>query len=70
MALIPLTKIEKIMKNEGAESISDRAKTTMEEFLEEVTVQITERALMHVKQAKRNKVTKEDIQIAKKEVWG
>ena len=69
MKTIPLAAAERIMKKAGAKRISDKAKKTLVELLEEIGIQISERALMLANHAKRKTVKEEDIKLSKKDIW-
>ena len=57
------------MSKVGAKRISDKAKKTLVELLEEIGIQISERALMLANHAKRKTVKEEDIKLSKKDIW-
>jgi histone H3/H4 len=68
--VLPLATMEKIIKKGGAERVSEDAKVALAEVLEEIAVQITLRAAVLAKHAKRKTIKQEDIEIAKKEILG
>ncbi len=65
--LLPLAAMEKILKEAGAERVSEGAKQALKEALEEEGVSLGERAWTLAKHAGRKTVKKEDIVLAMKE---
>jgi DNA-binding protein len=64
--LIPLAAMEKILKNSGAERVSDKAKSTMKEVIEEIAEDIAGRAVKLAHHAGRKTVKGSDIKLASK----
>ena len=63
---LPLAPIERIMRNSGAERISEDAVVAMAAILKDYSEQITEDAIDLAKHAGRKTITAEDINLAKK----
>ncbi len=59
--LIPLAAMEKILREAGAERVSDRAKTAMKEVVEGIATQMAENAVDYAKHAKRVTIKEDDI---------
>lgn len=64
MAEIPKAPIARIMKQAGAERISEDAKDAVTEYLEQLTYDLTVEAKNVAKIAKRKTIKKEDIDLA------
>lgn len=64
--LIPLAAMEKIMKNSGAERVSDSAKAALKEVLEEIADEIARDAVKLANHAGRKTIKAEDIKLAAK----
>ncbi len=65
--LIPLAAMEKIMKNCGAERVSDNAKAALKEVLEQKAEEISSRAVKLAMHAARKTVKASDIKLAAKQ---
>ena len=65
--LIPLAAMERILKQAGAERVSDKAKTAMKEVVEEIVEKISKDAIRYAEHAGRNTVKSEDIKLAVKQ---
>ncbi len=63
---LPLAPIERIMRNTGAERISEDAVIALAGILREHTEELTEDAVAIAKHAGRKTVTADDIRLAKK----
>jgi len=70
MFSFPMSTAEKLLKNAGAKRVSESAKRLFSDVLSEITLQLITRACMLAKHAGRKTVTKEDILLAKQEIWG
>ena len=68
--MVELTKapIERIMKNAGAERISDDAKVELIEYLEQLIFDITVESNKKAKIAKRKTIKADDIKLAIKDL--
>jgi histone H3/H4 len=66
--LIPLAAMEKIMRNAGAERVSDDAKAALKEIIEEKAEEISQRAVTFAKHAGRKTIKSEDIKLVVKEL--
>lgn len=64
--LLPLAAMEKILKNAGADRVSDRAKGALKEVIESHAEQIAQRAWDIAKHAGRKTVKAGDIRLAAK----
>ena len=64
MANLPLTPLGRIIKNGGAERVSESAKIALSEYLEEVSVVIAEYALKNAEKEGRKTLKAEDIDAA------
>jgi len=65
--LIPLASMGKILKNSGAERVSDSAKEELKSLIEEKASEISKRAVKFALHAGRKTVKKQDIDLAIKE---
>ncbi|WP_283389761.1 histone family protein [Methanobrevibacter woesei] len=68
MVELPKAPIERIMKNAGAERISDDAKVELIEYLEELIFDITVESNKKAKIAKRKTIKADDIKLAIKDL--
>ncbi len=66
MAQIPLAPFERILKNAGAERISEDALKAMREAVEDYAEALAEASVALAKHAKRKTVKQEDIKLAAK----
>jgi len=64
--LLPLAAMEKIMKQAGAERVSDKAKAALKSSLEEIGEKIATDAVKFAKHAGRNTVKATDVKLAAK----
>ena len=65
--LIPLAAMEKILKNTGAERVSDKAKSALKEVLEDIAEGISTNAVKFAQHAGRKTVKARDIKLAAKQ---
>lgn len=65
--LLPLAAMEKILKNAGAERVSDKAKVALKNVIEEIAEGIASRAIKLAIHAGRKTVKAGDIKLAAKE---
>ena len=65
--LLPLAAMEKVLKNSGAERVSDKAKEALKNIIEEKAERIAERAVRLATHAKRKTIKAKDIKLAAKE---
>ncbi len=63
---IPITTVKRIMKETGAERVSEKAATVLAEVLREKAEEITEDALALARHAGRKTISAEDVQLASK----
>ena len=68
--MFPKNVVKKIMKKGDVSKSTDKAKSTLGEILWEIIRMITERSMALAKHAKRKTVKKEDVMLAKSEIWG
>ena len=64
--LIPLAAMEKILKNAGADRVSDKAKATLKDILEEIASDIATNSVKLALHAGRKTVKSGDIKLAAK----
>jgi DNA-binding protein len=64
--LIPLAAMEKILKNAGAERVSDKSKAALKEVLEDIADDIAASAVKFAHHAGRKTVKAGDIKLASK----
>ncbi len=62
--LIPLAAMEKIMRQAGADRVSDDAKVALKEIIEEKASEVSERAIKFAMHAGRKTVKSGDIKLA------
>lgn len=65
--LLPLAAMEKLLKQGGAERVSDKAKVALKSVLEEEAQEIATKAIKLANHAGRKTVKAEDIKLACKE---
>lgn len=70
MAIIPLSPMDKLCRAAGAHRVGLDAKKAMAAGLEEIATEIALRAVKLAKHAGRKTVKREDIELAKEEIWG
>lgn len=68
MVELPKAPIERIMKNAGAERISDDAKVELIEYLEQLIFDITVESNKKAKIAKRKTIKADDIKLTIKDL--
>ena len=66
MSELPLTPLGRIIKNGGAERVSEDAKIALSEYLEDISVEIAELALNNAEENGRKTLKAEDISAAYK----
>lgn len=69
MAQLPLTPLGRIIKNGGAERVSEDAKIALSEYLEETSAIIAEYALQNAEENGRKTLKAEDIDVAYKNLF-
>ena len=65
--LFPLAAMEKILKQSGAERVSDKAKSALKETLESLAEGIASKAVSLAEHAGRRTIKSQDIKLAIKE---
>ena len=65
--LIPLAAMEKILKNSGADRVSDKAKDALKNIIEEVANKISVNAIKLANHAGRKTIKARDIKLAAKQ---
>lgn len=66
--LIPIAAMEQLIKNAGADRVSESAKTALKEVLEEHGMKLSKQALKLAEHAGRKTIKSEDIKLAAKEL--
>ncbi len=64
--LLPLAAMEKIMKNAGAERVSDKAKEVLKNVIEDIADEIAQHAVKLAHHAGRKTVKAGDVKLAAK----
>lgn len=64
--LLPLAAMEKILKNAGADRVSDSAKAALKEVVEEIAEEIAQSAVRLSLHAGRKTIKSDDIKLAAK----
>ncbi|MEE9353929.1 MAG: histone family protein [Candidatus Thorarchaeota archaeon] len=64
--IIPVAPVDKLIRNSGAERVSDKGAERLAQILEEVGEDIARRAFELTKHAKRTTITNKDIDLAYK----
>ena len=64
---LPLAAMEKLLKQGGAERVSDKAKAALKEVLEEIAQEIASKSIKLAVHAGRKTIKAEDIKLAVKE---
>lgn len=62
---IPLASMERVMRDVGADRVSDDSKEALREVLEEQGKLLTKKAFQLSKHAERRTILKEDVKLAK-----
>ena len=65
---LPLAAMEKVMKEAGAERVSDKSKAALKEVLEERAIKIAEQAVQLALHSGRKTVKGPDIKLAAKQM--
>lgn len=65
--VIPLAAMEKLMKQAGAERVSEEAKAALSEVLEDQGLKIAQTAMKYAIHAGRKTIKLEDIKLARRE---
>ncbi|MBQ6219564.1 MAG: NFYB/HAP3 family transcription factor subunit [Methanosphaera sp.] len=68
MSELPLTPLGRIIKNGGAERVSEDAKIALSEYLEDISTDITQLALKNAAENGRKTLKAEDIDAAYKKL--
>ena len=68
--MMPTNVVKRIMKKGDVDKSTIKAKRALSDILWEITRMVTERSLALAKHAKRKTVKKEDVMLAKSEIWG
>jgi len=65
--LIPLAAMEQIMRNSGAERVSDKAKEALKDIIEDIAAEIAEKSVRLAQHSGRKTVKASDIKLAAKQ---
>lgn len=63
---LPLAAMEKVLKSQGAERVSDKAKAALKDAVEEIAMKIAENAVKLANHAGRKTVKGTDVKLAAK----
>jgi DNA-binding protein len=64
--VLPLAAMEKLLKQSGAERVSDKAKIALKDVLEDIAEEVAQNAVKLAQHAGRKTVKSEDIKLAAK----
>ena len=64
--VLPLAAMEKLLKQSGADRVSDKAKVALKDVLEDIAEEIAQNAVRLAQHAGRKTVKGEDIKLASK----
>ena len=67
---LPLALMARLIKNAGASRVSEDAKITLAQILEDLAKETSKRAASIAARSKRKTIKADDIRIAAREVWG
>ncbi len=68
--MFPKSSLKRILKKADVNKSTEKAKEVLGDILWEICRMITERSIALAKHAKRKTIKKEDIMLAKSEIWG
>ncbi|HOD89892.1 MAG TPA: histone family protein [archaeon] len=67
MAELPIAALDRLIRKAGAERVSEDAAVELGNYLEEIALEISRKAIAFANHAKRKTVTNEDIKLATKQ---
>ncbi|OIO21262.1 histone [Candidatus Micrarchaeota archaeon CG1_02_47_40] len=62
--ILPIAPVERLIRNSGAERVSNEAARELADFLEKYAMKVAAKALKYAKHAGRKTITGEDIYLA------
>ncbi|MFH1285505.1 MAG: histone [Candidatus Micrarchaeota archaeon] len=63
-SLLPALEVERLIRNAGADRVSEEAGAKLRELLEDRGIEIVEKAIVIAKYAKKRRITRKEIELA------